>query len=70
MHDSGNDVIKWLGNDRTFGQVQFGFSGEMPSVLTDNKKHPHFFIYFTTFCIHCILFQLCSNGLIKNQHSS
>jgi predicted phosphodiesterase len=27
-HDSGNDVTKWLGNDRTFGQVQFGFSGD------------------------------------------
>ena len=27
-HDSASDVTNWLGNDRTFGQVQFGFSGD------------------------------------------
>jgi predicted phosphodiesterase len=27
-HDSGNDVTNWLGNDKTFGQVQFDFSGD------------------------------------------
>ena len=27
-HDSGNDVMKWLGNNRTFGQVMFDFSAD------------------------------------------
>jgi hypothetical protein len=27
-HDSGNEVKSWLNNNRTFGQVQFGFSGD------------------------------------------
>ena len=26
-HDSGKDVKTWLGNNRTFGQVKFDFSG-------------------------------------------
>lgn len=26
-HDSGKDVKRWLGNNRTFGQVKFDFSG-------------------------------------------
>jgi predicted phosphodiesterase len=26
-HDSGNEVMTWLGNNRTFGQVMFDFSG-------------------------------------------
>lgn len=27
-HDSGNDVQMWLGNNRTFGLLQFGFSAD------------------------------------------